>query len=123
MNAQFACFGPKFGVKGRFLAKNGGLEALMAHSWARLPGLTSQAPGGWLEIESSVIITLALVGWGSRRNDVIVPEPLGILARRDTGQGSARFQQRSKSNSSRPPARGFSTPFLRLNASRRRRQS
>ncbi len=43
MQAQIAFFAAKIGTKDCFLAKNGGLEALMAHSWAGLPGLTSQA--------------------------------------------------------------------------------
>ena len=68
MQVQIACFGAKIGTRGCFLDKNGGLKTLMAHSWARLPGLTSQASGGWLEIEASVTI-------------MSVPVAFSILAR------------------------------------------
>jgi hypothetical protein len=90
MQAQITFFGAKIGTKDCFLAKNGGLEALVAHSWARLAGLTSQAPGGWLEIEASVIIMSVLVGRG-------------------LGQPSYSFQNREKQR------HGTTIPAIRVN--------
>ena len=52
----------KNGTIGRVRNQNSGPEALMDDLWPRSSGLTSQAPCGFLELEGSMIINLALVG-------------------------------------------------------------